>query len=92
MKKILIILLTLSLAFAGEGLPVLTLPSIAQDGYLPSSPVKTENGITFSYANWYLASDYSAISVELNGYEMYEMSVFVPDDKDYECDKNESSH
>jgi hypothetical protein len=70
MKKILIILFTLSLAFAGEGLPVLTLPSIAQDGYMPSSPVKKENGITFSYANWYLATDYSAISVKLNGYEI----------------------
>jgi len=70
MKKILIIFFTLSLAFAGEGLPVLTLPSIAQNGYMPSSPVKAENGITFSYANWYLATDYSAISVKFNGYDI----------------------
>ncbi len=70
MKKFITILFFISFAFAGEGLPVLTLPNIAQDGYMPSTPVKAENGITFSYANWYLATDYSAISAKFNGYEI----------------------
>ena len=70
MKKLCVILLFVSIAFAGEGLPVLTLPTIAQDGYFPSSPVKDQNGVAFSYASWYLATDYSAISVKFNGYEI----------------------
>ena len=70
MKKILTLLLIISISLAGEGLPVLTLPGIAQDGYFPQTPVKAENGVTFSYANWYLSTDYSAISARFNGYEV----------------------
>lgn len=70
MKKILAIFITFTLAFAGEGLPVLTLPSIAQDGYFPQTPVKSEDGVTFSYASWYLSTDYSSIKANFNGYEV----------------------
>ncbi|MEA2076517.1 MAG: hypothetical protein U9O95_00685 [Candidatus Marinimicrobia bacterium] len=70
MKKLILIIFALSIAFAGEGLPVLTLPTFAQDGYLPSSPVKNKSGVTFSYANWYLATDYSAISANFDDYEI----------------------
>lgn len=70
MKKLLTLLLTVTLSFAVEGLPILTLPDLAQDGYFPQSPVKEENAATFSYANWYLATDYSAVAVKFDGYEI----------------------
>ncbi|MFA6617681.1 MAG: hypothetical protein WCT23_01240 [Candidatus Neomarinimicrobiota bacterium] len=65
MKKILLVLFSLTVLFAGEGLPVLTLPTFAQDGYMPSSPVYKEKGITFSYASWYKATNYTSIVTEL---------------------------
>ncbi|MCK4812841.1 MAG: hypothetical protein KAT14_02780 [Candidatus Marinimicrobia bacterium] len=65
-KKIIFTLSLVSFILAGEGLPVLTLPLLAQEGYFPSTPVKPKNGITFSYANWYYDTDYSAISVNYN--------------------------
>lgn len=66
MKRILLVMFGLSVLFASEGLPVLTLPTFAQDGYLPSTPVYKEKGVTFSYASWYLATDYTTIVSELN--------------------------
>lgn len=68
MKKILLLFLSLTLLFAAEGLPVLTLPTFAQDGYMPSSPVYKEKGITFSYASWYMATNYTSIVSELGDY------------------------
>lgn len=59
-----------ALAFAGEGLPVLTLPDVAQNGYFPQTPVKIKDGVTFSYANWYLSTDYSSIAAHFSGYEV----------------------
>ena len=70
MKKIFAIALLISFVFAGEGLPVLTLPDIAQNGYFPQTPVKVEKGVSFTYANWYLSTDYSNISVNFDGYEI----------------------
>ncbi|MDZ7797702.1 MAG: hypothetical protein U5N56_11975 [Candidatus Marinimicrobia bacterium] len=68
MKKILVVFLLFSGMAAGEGLPVLTLPDMAQDGYFPSIPVKPTNGISFSYAEWYYDTDYSVIAVNYNDY------------------------
>lgn len=70
MKKIFILLLIFSISLAGEGLPVLTFPDLAQEGYFPQTPVKAEKGVTFSYANWYYATDYSAISAKFDGYDI----------------------
>lgn len=65
MKKILVLILSISILFAAEGLPVLTLPTFAQDGYMPSSPVNKEKGVTFSYASWYMATNYTSLVSEM---------------------------
>ena len=71
MKRLFFTLVLLfSVLLANEGLPVLTLPNVAQDGYMASTPVKDDTCITFSYANWYLSTDYSVISYKINGYEI----------------------
>jgi hypothetical protein len=69
MFKKIFLLIALSFGlFAGEGLPVLLFPSIAQDGYFPSIPFQKEDQINFSYANWYYDTDYSAITVNYRSY------------------------
>ncbi len=69
MKKILLLIISVSALLASEGVPVLSLPDFAQDGYMPSSPVYKEKGITFSYASWYLGTNYTSIITELDNIE-----------------------
>ena len=68
MKKFVICVLSAAALFAAEGLPVLTFPDIAQDGYFPSVPVRQKNGINFSYASWYYDTDYSVIAANYDNY------------------------
>ncbi|MBW6458769.1 MAG: hypothetical protein K0B52_06365 [FCB group bacterium] len=67
-KKIILLIGISSCLFAGEGLPVLLFPTMAQDGYFPSIPQQKEDQINFSYANWYYDTDYSAVSVNYRSY------------------------
>jgi hypothetical protein len=69
MRKLIVLCVgLLTLLFAGEGLPVLTFPKLAHEGYFPGAPPKKENGIHFSYANWYYDTDYSSIIAVYDSY------------------------
>ncbi len=62
MKKICMAFCLFGWMFAGEGLPVLTMPELAQEGYLPPASASGRNEISFSYANWYYQTNYSTIT------------------------------
>lgn len=58
-----------TLLYAGEGLPVLTLPRTAHEGYCPANFTEEDKGILFTYAGWYYDTDYSSILVNYGDYQ-----------------------
>lgn len=58
-----------SLLSAAEGLPVLTLPRTAIEGYSPVNPNQAGNGVLFSYSGWYYDTDYSSITGQYGDYQ-----------------------
>ncbi|MDD3715485.1 MAG: hypothetical protein PHT46_00090 [Candidatus Marinimicrobia bacterium] len=69
-RKIAISMLIGAVLLAGEGLPVLTLPRLAQEGYFPSPSMQEENSVHFSYASWYYDTDYSSINAYFDHYHI----------------------